>query len=172
MPAFVRRSAFFNFDKRPSSDANEGMDILAAIPHRAPFLFVDKVISCDETRIVTERIWDPACEFYKGHYPNNPITPGVLICESVFQSAAILLADRMKKAAGGAASNKVPVLTRIQNAKFKRMILPGQKAEIEVTLTDTVMSAQFLSGKVTVDGKLAVTVDFAITMAERAQAAE
>jgi 3-hydroxyacyl-[acyl-carrier-protein] dehydratase len=168
----VRYPAFFNFDNRLRSGANEGMDILAAIPHRPPFLFVDKVIFCDETRIVTERIWDPSCDFYKGHYPNNPITPGVLICESVFQSAAILLADRMKKASGGAASNKVPVLTRIQNAKFKRMILPGQKAEIEVTLTESVMSAQFLTGKVTVDGKPAMTVDFAITMAERTPAAE
>jgi 3-hydroxyacyl-[acyl-carrier-protein] dehydratase len=141
------------------------MNILAAIPHRPPFLFVDTVVSCDAMRIATERTWRPDEAFYKGHYPNNPITPGVLICESVFQSAAILLSDKLQKESGG--ENKVPVLTRIQNAKFKRMILPGQKAEIEVILTESNRIAHFLSGKVTVEGKVAMTVDFAITMADR-----
>lgn len=144
------------------------MDILAAIPHRPPFLFVDNVVSCDDSRIVTERTWRPDEEFYKGHYPSNPITPGVLLCESVFQSAAILLSDKLRKDSG--AEGKVPVLTRIHGAKFKRMVLPGQKVEIEVTLTDSVRTAHFLSGKVSVDGKLAMTVDFAITMADRTAA--
>lgn len=158
----------FHFDNVRNMSQMNCMDIESAIPHRPPFLFVDSVISCDGTRILAERTWRPDEAFYMGHYPNNPITPGVLICESVFQSAAILLSDKLKNESG--AEGKVPVLTRIQNAKFKRMILPGQKAEIEVTLTESVRTAHFLSGKVTVEGKLAMTVDFAITMADKSAA--
>lgn len=67
--------------------------ILKAIPHRPPFLFVDKVIELTDTKIRAIKAINPEEPFFKGHYPGNPIMPGVLICESIFQTGAILLSS-------------------------------------------------------------------------------
>jgi 3-hydroxyacyl-[acyl-carrier-protein] dehydratase len=146
------------------------MDIQASIPHRPPFLFVDAVVSCDDKQIVAERTWDPAADFYKGHYPGNPITPGVLLCESVFQTAALLMAERARKGLHAESGNKtVPVIARVENTKFRKMVLPGRKTVITVTLKETINGFYFMSGKVTgPDGKPVLTTDFAITIVDKA----
>ena len=140
------------------------MDILASIPHRPPFLFVDNVVSCDVSHIVAEHTWRGDEEFYKGHYPSNPLTPGVLLCESVFQTAALLMVERMRLANDTAGADAVPVLARIESARFRRMVKPGQKTVIEVTHKESVHGFHFLTGKVSVDEKNALTLDFSITM--------
>ena len=58
------------------------------IPHRPPFLFVDEIVSHDDLGLVAKRTWRAEEDFYRGHYPGAPITPGVLLCEAVFQTAA------------------------------------------------------------------------------------
>jgi 3-hydroxyacyl-[acyl-carrier-protein] dehydratase len=140
------------------------MDIRATIPHRPPFLFVDKVISCDETKIIAEKLWRGDEEFYKGHYPNNPITPGVLLCESVFQTAALLMGERARLAVDNAGDATVPVLARIENSRFRRMVKPGQATVIEVTHKETLKGFHFLEGKVSVDGRTALSIEFALTL--------
>ena len=62
------------------------------IPHRPPFLFVDEIVSENADGLTARRTWRSDEDFYKGHYPGAPITPGVLLCESVFQTAACYLA--------------------------------------------------------------------------------
>jgi 3-hydroxyacyl-[acyl-carrier-protein] dehydratase len=141
------------------------MDILAKIPHRPPFLFVDKVLACDESSIVAEKLWRGDEEFYKGHYPSNPITPGVLLCESVFQTAAILMVEKMR-GSGDASAATVPVLARIDGARFRRMVKPGQVTRIEVTHKEAQGGFHFMTGKVLVEGKPALTIEFAIALAE------
>ena len=73
--------------------ARAPVSVEAAIPHRAPFLFVDRVARIDDDSIVTE--WDVNADLpaFRGHYPGNPVLPGVLISEFTFQSAAILLGE-------------------------------------------------------------------------------
>jgi 3-hydroxyacyl-[acyl-carrier-protein] dehydratase len=144
------------------------MDIQKTIPHRPPFLFVDNVISCDEAHIVAERTWRPEEEFYKGHYPDNPITPGVLLCESVFQTAALLMSERLRTDPGAAAGTRVPILARIGNTRFRHMVRPGQKGVISVSLKESLNGFHFLSGKVTVDNKTALTIEFTLTLADEA----
>jgi 3-hydroxyacyl-[acyl-carrier-protein] dehydratase len=116
--------------------------ILKAIPHRPPFLFVDRVIELSEDRIRAAREISPDEDFFRGHYPGNPIMPGVLICESIFQAGAILLSSIIGDVSGG-----VPVLTRIGNAKFKSMVKPGDTLELEAELVEKVSNAYFLKGK-------------------------
>ncbi len=145
-------------------------EIYAAIPHRPPFLWVDTIISFDAKTIVTEKFIDPDLDFFKGHYPDYPIMPGVLLCEAVFQTGALFMA-RMLKESGHTPEEScghTPVLTRIRGAKFKRVVKPGDTIRMHVTLDENIGNAWFFKGKVLVDNKTAVTVDFgcAITAAD------
>ena len=135
--------------------------VLNAIPHRPPFLFVDRIVELTETKIKTTKEISPEEPFFKGHYPGNPIMPGVLICESIFQTGAILLS----KVIGGI-SEGIPVLTRINNAKFKSMVKPGDNLELEAELVEKVSNAYFLKGKASVGGKTVATVEFACSLAK------
>ena len=138
--------------------------IRQAIPHRPPFLFVDEIVELTPERAVTKKLADPDADFFRGHYPGNPLMPGVLICECAFQAGALLLSNRLST---GTATEHVPVLTRITEAKFKQTVLPGQAMDIEVTLDEELGEAFFMTGKVTVEGKLALRVKFACMMAPR-----
>ena len=136
-------------------------EILAAIPHRPPMLLVDEVVDCDDVRIVARKLFRDDEYFFRGHYPGRPIVPGVILCEAGMQAGAVLLSAMMEGETG-----KVPVATRMNNVKFKRMIRPGDTIQIEVTLVERMADAFFLDAKLTCEGKLAVRFDFACTMAE------
>ena len=133
------------------------MKITDAIPHRPPFLLVDEIVSFDGKTIQTRKRIDPAESFFAGHFPGNPLMPGVLICEAIAQSGALLVAHLHP----GGLNDAVPVLTRIGNAKFKQMVRPGDLLEMEVTLNERLSNAFFMSGTARVGGKLAVSLDFA-----------
>jgi 3-hydroxyacyl-[acyl-carrier-protein] dehydratase len=131
-------------------------EIKAAIPHREPFLLIDEIVEQAGDRIVCRKRFTGDEFWYAGHYPGFPLTPGVLLCEAAMQAGAVLLA----KCVGGDMQG-VPVVTRINNVKFKSMVRPGDTIDLSVELTDQRSGAYFLTAKVTVDGKLAVTFDFA-----------
>ena len=135
-------------------------DILAAIPHRPPMLLVDEVVEREENRIVCKKTFREDEFFFQGHYPDRPIVPGVILCECAMQCGAILLASHLDGKSG------VPVATRMNDVKFKRMIAPGDTVEVEVTLDEQLAAAFYLTAKVTCEGKLAVRFQFACTLAE------
>ena len=151
------------FDKPVLRGLFACMNVEEYIPHRPPFLFVDRVVSCSEDSIVAERTWRADEDFYKGHYPENPITPGVLLCESVFQTAAILMAHRAKTGVDGKTAG-VPVLAKIGATRFRRIVKPGETAVMEVSLKESMGAFHFMHGKITVGGKAALNVEFSITM--------
>ena len=91
-------------------------DIYQRIPHRPPFLWVDKIISIDKSLIVTEKNLSPDLEIYKGHYPGYPITPGIILCEAIFQTGAILMSEHLSENTDDYAG--VPVLTRICPGRY------------------------------------------------------
>ena len=136
-------------------------EVLRSIPHRPPFLFVDQVVEITDKRIKALRKMDPEEAFFKGHYPGYPIMPGVLVCEAIFQTGAILLSRIMTDIGEG-----VPVLGRINNAKFKQMVKPGDTLELEAELVERMGTAYFLKGRASVGGKTAVTVEYAVTLAK------
>ena len=129
-------------------------DFLQYIPHRPPFLFVDKVTEEFDNTIKAEKTVAPDEPFFQGHYPNRPIMPGVLIFESIFQTGAIMMGKRI------ANEGKIPVLTRVNNIKLKHAVNPGDTLQIEVKLKDLVSSAAYMTGKASVNGKTAVTLEF------------
>jgi 3-hydroxyacyl-[acyl-carrier-protein] dehydratase len=135
-----------------------------SIPHRPPFLFIDSMEELGDDRIVTTKYVDPNLECFRGHYPGNPVMPGVLICECCFQAGALLIAHRR----GGYDPNEgVPVLTRVQDARFRRIVRPGETLRVEVTIEGEVDSAYYLSGAASVDGELSVRVKFACMLARQ-----
>ena len=142
-------------------------EISSLIPHRPPFLWVDTIISFGGETIVTEKTIPTDLDVFSGHYPNNPIMPGVLLCEAIFQSGALLIGKMTKPLESD--PYLVPVLTRINNAKFKRNVLPGDTVQMTVQLTESLSSVSFFKGSMKVRGKTAVQVDFACAMVASSQ---
>lgn len=132
------------------------------IPHRPPFLWVDSIISYTEDSITTEKLISRDLELFTGHYPDNPIMPGVLLCEIIFQSGALLMSKMVTT--NYSDEFKIPVLTRIENAKFKRAVLPGDTVQTKVSLKETISSVSFLKGVLKVHGKTAVQVSFSCAL--------
>ncbi len=145
--------------------------IQAAIPHRDPFLLIDEVVEQTEDRIVCKRSFSGEEFWYQGHYPDYPLTPGVLLCEACLQAGAVLLSKITEAAQEGQGNaGGVPVATRLNNVQFREMVRPGDSITIEVDLTEHVSNAFFMKGRVKNDstGKLAARCEFACTVAEPA----
>jgi 3-hydroxyacyl-[acyl-carrier-protein] dehydratase len=139
--------------------------IYDAIPHREPFLLVDQIVEQSEARIVCTKTFQGSEDFFAGHYPGFPLVPGVLLCEAAMQCGAILLARHMS-----GAEDKVPVATRMNDVRFKRIVRPGETIRMEVDLVERLADAFFLKAKVIVAGQVAVRFEFACTAAARAGA--
>lgn len=140
-------------------------EILKTIPHRPPFLFVDEIVEIAEEHAVTRLKVKPEFEFFQGHYPGNPIMPGVLICEAVFQSAAVFLVKKFSLAGQGA-EELTPVLSRITDARFKSMVKPGDTVEIKVSIKEQLGKFYFMKGVVTNEGKKCLTIEYALALLE------
>jgi 3-hydroxyacyl-[acyl-carrier-protein] dehydratase len=135
-------------------------EIEALIPHRDPFLWIDEVVEIGDGKIHARKKIEEELDVFRGHYPHFPILPGVLQLEAAFQAGAILIAKTQEVGEG-----QVPVVTRVNNTKFRTMVRPGDTLDIEVELIETVSNAFFLKGKVSVDGKVTVRLEFACAAA-------
>lgn len=134
-----------------------------AIPHREPFLFLDAVTeAADESLTATWRVPEDA-PWFKGHFPGRPILPGVLISEHVFQAAAVLISRALK---GFSAEDGVPVLTKIEAARFRRMVTPGQTLTTRVSVEDRLGPAWYMSGVVRSDGHTVVKLRCTLSASE------
>jgi len=135
-------------------------EIEQCIPHRDPFLWLDEVTEISPSRIVARKHLSEQLPVFQGHYPNFPVFPGVLQCESCFQAGAVLISRLVPTG-----SDEVPVVTRVNNVQFRRMLRPGETIEVEVELTERVSNAFYLKGRVSVDGKVSARLEFVCTAA-------
>src|SRR5262245_45922558 len=140
-------------------------EICRWIPHRDPFLWIDEVIEESAERLVARTFIAPELDVFRGHYPGRPVFPGVLLCEAAMQAGALLIARRAEAPRLALTEGRVPVATRINNVKFRRLVHPGDTLEIEVTLNERLADAFFLSAKISVEGKTAAQLEFACTLA-------
>ena len=102
-------------------------EVKAAIPHREPFLFVDEIVECEENRILCKKTFHADDYFFAGHYPGNPIVPGVLQCEAAMQAGAILLTRIFKDEA---VANRLPVVAKLEKVRFREVVRPGDEMMI------------------------------------------
>lgn len=134
--------------------------IRAAIPHRPPMLLVDEIVEQSEKEIVCRKSFSGDEYFFQGHYPDQPLVPGVILCEATVQAGAVLLSELAKELSGK------PVLTRMSDVKFKKMVLPGDTIEMTVKLDEVVSNAYYLTGITKCGGKVAVRLSFTCSIAE------
>jgi len=105
-------------------------EIMELLPHRYPFLLVDKVIECDdEKRIVAIKNVTMNEPFFQGHFPGAPVMPGVLQLEAMAQTAGVLL----NRIAGD--TDGIPFFMGIDGARFRRIVKPGDQLRIEIEIT-------------------------------------
>ena len=140
------------------------MDIKDYIPHREPFLLVEDIIELKDKSIRTAKFVSKNENFFIGHYPDYPIMPGVLICEAIMQSGAILIANNIQK---GDVRNGVPVVTRMNNIKLKRIVMPGSLLEMDVHLINNESNVFYLKGTATVESKIVTYIEFACGLIKR-----
>lgn len=100
--------------------------IKKALPHRYPFLFVDRVLEMSDTRIVAIKNVTANEAFFQGHFPQKPVMPGVLIVEALAQTGGIMMLTR------GENQGKLAYLIGVDQAKFRRMVVPGDTLRFEV----------------------------------------
>ena len=126
-------------------------EILGLLPHRYPFLLIDRIVEFERTKrlvaIKNVTINEP---FFEGHFPDYPIMPGVLVVEAMAQAGGIIMMYELEDR-----QSKLVVFTGIEEAKFRRPVTPGDQLRIEVEVLAFRSRAGRILGRAFVDGKLA-----------------
>jgi len=141
------------------------MEIMKILPHRYPFLLVDRIVEMDPPqRIVGLKNVTMNEEFFQGHFPGAPVMPGVLILEAMAQLAGVLLYRDMPDEDK---SRKLIYFTGIENAKFRRPVVPGDQLRLEIELVYRRNHFGKVSGRALVEGKLAAEAFELFAIADR-----
>jgi len=125
------------------------------LPHRDPMLFIDNVILIEKNKITVESFVDPNANFFKGHFPDIPIMPGVLIIETVAQAGALLVSLTR-----GLTDRKFIAFSSVEKAKFRRSVLPGEKITIQVEIEKIRLPFYKFKGIAKVNNKVCATLNF------------
>jgi len=141
-------------------------EIVKLIPHRKPMLLLDEIVELGPASIVCQKTFHEDEFFFQGHYPGEPIVPGVILCEAGMQAGAALLASMLAGNSAAGMGPGVPVATRMNDVKFKKVIRPGDVIQLEVSLKEQLAQAFFLQVSIRCEGKLAARFEFGCTMAE------
>lgn len=139
------------------------LEIMKRLPHRYPFLLVDKIVEFEENkRIVGVKNVTVNEPFFQGHFPGHPIMPGVLIIEAMAQVGGVFATINDKLG-----SDKVTYFTGIDNAKFRRPVVPGDVLRFELELLKCRRGIYCFQGKAYVDGNLVAEAELKATFVDK-----
>jgi beta-hydroxyacyl-ACP dehydratase FabZ len=128
--------------------------VMRMLPHRYPFLLVDRILECDDkARIVGLKNITVNEPYFQGHFPGNPIMPGVLQLEAMAQVGGVLMNTLFKN------DGKVAYFLAVDNARFRRIVRPGDQLRIEVNLLRARLGMSKLHGRITVGDEVASEAD-------------
>jgi len=134
-------------------------EIMGLLPHRYPFLLVDRVLECEAgKRLVAIKNVTFNEPFFQGHFPGKPVMPGVLIIEALAQATGLLA-----RCSTEAPEDSIYLLVGVDNARFKRPVEPGDQLRFEVELQKCRRDIWVFNGKALVDGKVAASAEIMCT---------
>lgn len=149
----------------PQSDIVMGIKEIAKIlPHRYPFLLVDKIIylNLEESKIIGQKNVTANEHFFEGHFPGAPIMPGVLILEALAQAGGILVHQKFQV-------KKTAVLLNVNNAKFRKRVLPGDVLFLHATGIHLTQKGGRVLAKAIVDDQVAVEAEIGFALVDKDQ---
>lgn len=133
-------------------------DIMKILPHRDNMLLIDDASLCDGVAVGHYHVRGDEF-FLRGHFPENPIVPGVILCEILAQSACVLMKDEMQK-------GRLPVYTGLNNVKFRSPVRPGDTVEARCHINRAKPPFYFAQGTISVSGRLCVSAEFSFAVTE------
>lgn len=132
-------------------------EILNFLPHRFPFLLVDKILEQEENKIVGVKNVTINEPFFQGHFPEHPVMPGVLIIEAMAQTGGVLMFSKEEN------KGKIPLFAGIDKARFKKPVYPGDQLIIKVEIVKMVMGVAKAKAEVYVDDNLVAFAELLFT---------
>ncbi|MBE3035495.1 MAG: 3-hydroxyacyl-ACP dehydratase FabZ [Candidatus Atribacteria bacterium] len=132
-------------------------EILDLLPHRYPFLLVDKILEQEGNKIVGVKNVTINEPFFQGHFPGHPVMPGVLIIEAMAQTGAVLMFSKAEN------KGKIPLFAGIDKARFKKPVYPGDRLIIKVEILKTVRGVGKAKAEAYVDDNLAASAELLFT---------
>ena len=144
-------------EKKPVMELEQIKKIL---PHRYPFLFVDRVLEMTENHIVAVKNVSGSEPYFQGHFPTRPVMPGVLMVESLAQAGGVLMLSKSKN------KGKMAYLVSIENARFRKLVTPGDQLILRVDLVKMKSRIGLIKGSATVDGEEVCSADIMFSLAD------
>ena len=149
-----------NFDEKPFYDINQIKEIL---PHREPFLFIDEIRELGDDYIIGVKYVKKEEDYFKGHFPNEPIMPGVLQLETMAQAGGVLILSTVENP-----QNYLTFFMKIDNAKFKKKVVPGDTIIFRLNLISPIRRGLcHMHGKGFVNGVIVVEADLLAQIAKK-----
>ena len=138
-------------------------EIKRILPHRDPFLFLDQILELDPGKsVVAIKNVTGEEEFFRGHFPGQPIMPGVLVLEAMAQAGGFLLLHMVEDP-----TKKLMYFSTIERAKFRKQVVPGDQLRFELDLLKVKLGSSKIAGKAYVNGKVVAEMTFLATLADR-----